>query len=104
MLHVCSGGEGPGQAERLVKKNMEITDVRNRMMEGDGKMKAVASVTFDGEFVVHDMKIVDGEKGLFVAMPSKKVGDEYKDVAHPLTPETRKKISDAILQKFNEQV
>ena len=83
---------------------MEITDVRIRYMEGDSKMKAVASITFDGEFVVHDIKIVDGDKGMFVAMPSKKVGDEYKDVAHPLTPETRKKISEAILAKFNQEV
>jgi len=89
--------------ERLGVKPMEITDVRIRMMEGDGKMKAVASITFDGEFVVHDIKVVDGEKGLFVAMPSKKVGDEYKDVAHPLTPETRKRISDAIIAKYNEE-
>ena len=66
-------------------------------------MKAVASVTFDGEFVVHDIKIVDGEKGLFVAMPSKKVGEEYKDVAHPLTPEFRKRISDAIFEKYNSE-
>ena len=68
---------------------MEITDVRIRRMEDEGKMKAVASVTFDGEFVVHDIKIVKGLNGLFVAMPSKKIGDKYKDVAHPLLPETR---------------
>ena len=61
-----------------------------------------ASVTFDDEFVVHDIKIVEGEKGYFVAMPNKKVGDSYKDVAHPLSAETRKKISDAIFEKYAE--
>ena len=81
---------------------MEITDVRIRRMEDEGKMKAVASVTFDGEFVVHDIKIVKGLNGLFVAMPSKKIGDKYKDVAHPLLPETREKISNAIFRKYEE--
>ena len=81
---------------------MQITDVRIRMMEGGGKMKAVASVTFDDEFVVHDIKIVEGEREYFVAMPNKKVGDAYKDVAHPLNAETRKRISDAIFAKFEE--
>ena len=81
---------------------MEITDVRIRRMEDEGKMKAVASVTFDGEFVVHDIKIVKGLNGLFVAMPSKKIGDKYKDVAHPLLPETREKIANAIFRKYEE--
>ncbi|MBR2002427.1 MAG: SpoVG family protein [Firmicutes bacterium] len=71
-------------------------------MEDEGKMKAVASVTFDGEFVVHDIKIVKGLNGLFVAMPSKKIGDKYKDVAHPLLPETREKIANAIFRKYEE--
>ena len=75
--------------------------MRIRMMEGYSKMRAVASVTFDGVFVVHDIKVVDGEKGLFIAMPSKKVGEEYKDVAHPLTPDFRKYISDIIFEKYN---
>ncbi len=82
---------------------MNITDIRIRRMEQEGRMKAVASVTFDNEFVVHDIKIVEGEKGLFVAMPSKKVGDAYKDVAHPLTSEARKTISDAIFAKYDEE-
>ena len=67
---------------------MQITDVRIRTMDNGGKMKAVASVTFDDEFVVHDIKIVEGDKGYFVAMPNKKVGEVYKDVAHPLKAET----------------
>lgn len=81
---------------------MDITDVRIRTMDNGGRMKAVASVTFDDEFVVHDIKIVEGEKGYFVAMPSKRVGDTFKDVAHPLLAETRKKISDAIFEKYNQ--
>ena len=80
---------------------MQITDVRIRTMDNGGKMKAVASVTFD-EFVVHDIKIVEGDKGYFVAMPNKKVGEVYKDVAHPLKAETRKRISDAIFAKYEE--
>ena len=81
---------------------MDITDVRIRTMDNGGRMKAVASVTFDDEFVVHDIKIVEGEKGFFVAMPSKRVGDTFKDVAHPLLAETRRKISDAIFEKYKE--
>ena len=81
---------------------MTITDVRIRTMDNGGRMKAVASITFDDEFVVHDIKIVEGDKGYFVAMPSKRVGDTFKDVAHPLLAETRKKISDAIFEKYNQ--
>lgn len=81
---------------------MNITDVRIRTMDNGGRMKAVASITFDDEFVVHDIKIVEGDKGYFVAMPSKRVGDAFKDVAHPLLAETRKKISDAIFEKYNQ--
>jgi stage V sporulation protein G len=81
---------------------MVITDVRIRTMDNGGRMKAVASITFDDEFVVHDIKIVEGEKGFFVAMPSKRVGDTFKDVAHPLLAATRKKISDAIFEKYRE--
>ena len=77
---------------------MNITDVRIRRMGEEGKMKAVASVTFDDEFVVHDIKIIDGQNGLFIAMPSRKVGEgDFRDVAHPLKSETRAKIKDAIL-------
>ena len=81
---------------------MQITDVRIRPMENSGKMKAVASVTFDDEFVVHDIKVVEGDNGLFIAMPSKKIGEEYKDIAHPLNLETRTKISNAIFEKYNQ--
>lgn len=81
---------------------MVITDVRIRRIDDEGKMKAVASVTFDGEFVIHDIKIVDGKNGMFIAMPSKKIGQGYKDIAHPLSQETRKKISDAIFEKYDE--
>jgi len=81
---------------------MEITDVRIRKVSDEGKMKAVASVTFDGEFVVHDIKIIDGQNGLFVAMPSRKVGEgDYRDVAHPLVSETRTKIKNAIFAEYN---
>lgn len=81
---------------------MEITDVRIRRIDDEGKMKAVASITFDNEFVIHDIKIVSGKNGMFVAMPSKKIGQSYKDVAHPLSPETRSKISDAIFNRYEE--
>lgn len=81
---------------------MEITDVRIRKIEDESKMKAIASITFDGEFVVHDIKIIDGQNGLFIAMPSRKVGDgEFKDIAHPLSSETRNRIKDAILEAYN---
>lgn len=85
---------------------MDVTDVRIRKIDDEGKMKAVASVTFDEEFVVHDIKVIDGRNGLFIAMPSKKVGEgDFRDVAHPLTPEMRSRIRDAILtayEAFNE--
>jgi len=82
---------------------MEITDVRVRLIPDETKLKAVVSVTFDKEFVVHDIKIIDGREGLFVAMPSRKVGEgEFRDVAHPLTTETRSRIRDAILARYEE--
>ncbi|MHB1612332.1 MAG: septation regulator SpoVG [Sulfobacillus sp.] len=80
---------------------MEITDVRLRRMTTDGKMKAVASVTLDGEFVIHDVKVVEGLKGLFVAMPSRKTPDgEFRDVAHPITQKARERIQKAVLEVF----
>lgn len=80
---------------------MQITDVRLRKMATDGKMKAVASVTLDGEFVIHDVKVVEGLKGLFVAMPSRKTPDgEFRDVAHPITQEARERIQKAVLEVF----
>ena len=85
---------------------MNITDVRVRPVEkADGKMKAIASITINGEFVVHDIKVIEGDKGYFVAMPSKKDGNgDYKDIAHPINTATRKTIQDAVLAKYNEVV
>ena len=81
---------------------MDVTDVRIRKIDDEGKMKAVASVTFDGEFVVHDIKVIDGRNGLFIAMPSKKMGEgDFRDIAHPLTSETRNKIKEAILDAYD---
>lgn len=82
---------------------MQVTDVRVRMVSKDSKMKAVVSVTFDNEFVVHDIKVIEGEKGLFIAMPSRKASDgEYRDIAHPINSETRDKIQSLILEKYQE--
>ena len=83
---------------------MNITDVRIRPISDGGKLKAVASVTFDGEFVVHDVKLINGQNGMFIAMPSKKSGDGYRDVAHPLLSETRVKIREAIINAFEESL
>lgn len=81
---------------------MQITDVRIRKINEEGKMKAVVSVTFDQEFVVHDIKIIEGQNGLFIAMPSRKMGEgDFRDIAHPLTSETRAKIRDAILEAYD---
>lgn len=80
---------------------MEITDVRVRKIDSEGKMKAVVSVTFDNEFVVHDIKIIESQNGLFIAMPSRKAPDgEFRDIAHPINAETRGKIQTAILDKY----
>lgn len=82
---------------------MQITDVRIRKVEKEGKMKAVVSITIDEEFVVHDIKIIEGEKGLFIAMPSRKAADgEYRDIAHPINSETRERIQKLILEKYAE--
>ncbi len=71
---------------------MEITDVRVRKVSKEGKMKAVVSITIDNEFVVHDIKVIEGDKGLFIAMPSRKAGDgEYRDIAHPINSDTQRK-------------
>lgn len=80
---------------------MEITDVRVRKIDSEGKMKAVVSVTFDNEFVVHDIKVIESQNGLFIAMPSRKAPDgEFRDIAHPINAETRGKIQNAILEKY----
>lgn len=84
---------------------MQITDVRIRKVEKEGKMKAVVSITIDEEFVVHDIKVIDGEKGLFIAMPSRKAADgEYRDIAHPINSGTRNKIQQIILEKYESEV
>lgn len=84
---------------------MQITDVRVRMKGNDSKMKAIASITIDDVFVIHDIKVIDGEKGMFIAMPSKKAGDgEYKDIAHPINSETRNSIQKIILEKYEEEL
>lgn len=82
---------------------MEITDVRVRKVAKEGKMKAVISITLDNEFVVHDIKVIEGDKGLFIAMPSRKAGDgEYRDIAHPINSATRDNIQKVILAKYEE--
>jgi len=82
---------------------MNITDVRIRKINDEGKMKAVVSITFDDEFVVHDIKIIDGQNGLFIAMPSRKMGEgDFRDIAHPLVSETRNQIKDAIFAEYEK--
>ena len=84
---------------------MQITDVRIRKVAKEGKMKAVVSITLDDEFVVHDIKVIDGEKGLFIAMPSRRSSDgEYRDIAHPINSGTRDTIQQLILAKYEEMV
>lgn len=82
---------------------MNITDVRVRKIAKEGKMKAVVSITIDDEFVVHDIKVIEGEKGLFIAMPSRKASDgEYRDIAHLINSQTRDHIQSLILEKYQE--
>ena len=82
---------------------MRITDVRVRKMTQDSKMKAIVSITIDDEFVVHDIKVIEGEKGLFIAMPSKKATDgEYRDIAHPINSTTRDRIQKIILESYEK--
>ena len=82
---------------------MEITDVRVRKVTKEGKMKAIVSITLDNEFVIHDIKVIEGEKGLFIAMPSRKASDgEYRDIAHPINSQTRDHIQSLILEKYQE--
>ena len=80
---------------------MQITDVRIRKVAKEGKMKAVVSITIDNEFVVHDIKVIEGEKGLFIAMPSRKAADgDYRDIAHPINSDTRNMIQTLILEQY----
>lgn len=82
---------------------MNITDVRIRKLKEEGKMKAIVSLTFDNAFVVHDIKVIEGQNGLFVAMPSRKVGDsDYRDIAHPINQETRDKIEGIIFSEYEK--
>jgi stage V sporulation protein G len=80
---------------------VELTDVRVRRISSEGKMKAVASVTFDDLFVVHDIKIIEGQSGLFIAMPSRKTpSGEFRDIAHPIKPEMRDMLQKRILEQY----
>ena len=82
---------------------MQITDVRVRRDAKEGKMRAVVSITIDNEFVIHDIKVIEGEKGLFIAMPSRKSSDgEYRDIAHPINSSTREVIQNLILEKYEQ--
>lgn len=80
---------------------MEVTDVRLRKVETDGRMRAIASITLDGEFVVHDIRVIEGNDGLFVAMPSKRTPEgEFRDVAHPINTSARTKVQEAVLSAY----
>lgn len=82
---------------------MQITDVRVRKITKEGKMRAIVSITIDEEFVIHDIKVIEGDKGLFIAMPSKKAADgEYRDIAHPINSSTREKIQTIILDRYQK--
>ena len=83
---------------------MQVTDVRVRRIAQVGRMKAVASITMDNEFVIHDIKVIEGEKGLFVAMPSRKSPDgEYRDIAHPINQAARERIQSVILERYHAE-
>lgn len=82
---------------------MQITDVRVRKIAKEGKMRAIVSITIDDEFVIHDIKVIEGDKGLFIAMPSKKATDgEYRDIAHPINSSTRERIQNLILDRYQQ--
>ena len=84
---------------------MEITDVRLRKIETEGKLRAYVSITFDDSFVVHDLRVIDGTKGMFVAMPSKRLPNgDHKDIAHPINTEIREKIQNAVLDVYNREL
>ncbi len=83
-------------------EKMEVTNVRLRRVQTDGRMRAIASITLDNEFVVHDIRVIDGNTGLFVAMPSKRTPDgEFRDIAHPINSTTRNKIQEIILNEYH---
>ncbi|PAB57644.1 septation regulator SpoVG [Anaeromicrobium sediminis] len=82
---------------------MQVTDVRVRKIQDEGKMKGIVSVTFDNEFVVHDIKIIEGLNGLFIAMPSRKIGEgDFRDIAHPINSETRSRLQDKIFDAYEK--
>ena len=82
---------------------MEITDIRLKKIAKEGKMKAIVSITLDNEFAVHDIKVIEGEKGLFIAMPSRKAADgDYRDIAHPINQSTRERIQSLILAEYEK--
>lgn len=84
---------------------MKITDVRVRKLETEGKMRAVVSITLDDALVIHDIKVIDGEKGLFIAMPSKKASDgEFRDIAHPINSQTREMIQTTVLAAYQKSL
>ena len=88
--------------EKVVNTHMQITDVRLRRVNSEGRMKAIASITIDNEFVVHDIRVIDGNNGMFVAMPSKRTPDgEFRDIAHPISSGTREKIQAAVLTEYD---
>ncbi|MGI6049446.1 MAG: septation regulator SpoVG [Acetivibrionales bacterium] len=84
---------------------MEITDIRIRKVDAEGKMRAVVSVTFDNEFVIHDIKIIESQSGMFIAMPSRKTPTgEFRDIAHPINADARQKVQNAILEKYQSML
>ena len=84
-------------------KRMEVTDVRLRRVQTDGRMRAIASITLDNEFVIHDIRVIDGNDGLFVAMPSKRTPDgEFRDIAHPINSSARTKLQEAVLTAYEQ--
>ena len=84
---------------------MNITDVRVRKVAKEGKMKAAVSITIDDEFVVHDIKVIEGDNGLFIAMPSRKsVDGEYRDIAHPINTVTRENLQKLILEAYEKSL
>ncbi|HBK86346.1 MAG TPA: septation protein spoVG [Firmicutes bacterium] len=84
---------------------MVITDVRIRKINTEGRMKAIVSITLDDEFVIHDVRVVDGNNGLFVAMPSRKTPEgEFRDIAHPINSQTRERLQEAVLAAYERQI
>lgn len=82
---------------------MEITDVRVRRVNKEGKMRAIVSVTIDNEFAVHDIKVIEGDNGIFIAMPSRKTAEgEFRDIAHPINSTAREKLQKAVLASYEE--